>query len=214
MHRINPTIARFIVDRRGFSLLECSLATVLVGVLLVASIRCVSAAARQRAALLTQHQGMGLAQMLAGEIQQACYLEPTEMPMFGREASETSTNRSMFDDVDDYHSWSESPPKTKNGDSLTEYVGWIRSVAVAYVDPANPLNTSTDKGLKRFTITVTSPTGKTTVLVGLRAEGGIGEPLPSEQTSYVTWAGVQLRPTTGSTTIRSGATFLNQTPAN
>ena len=76
--------------------------------------------------------------------------------MFGTESGEGTSNRADFDDVDDYHDWSQSPPQRRDGTVIPDLNGWGRSVAVQWVNPTNLSQTlGSDQGAKRMTVTVT-----------------------------------------------------------
>lgn len=140
--------------RRGFTLLEVSLSTLFVGLMLVASLSTVGSVLRQRARTAVEHRATLLAQQLMEEILACEYVEPTETPVFGPESSELS-NRAKYDDVDDYHLCDQSPPADITGAALAGLTGWRRRVTVQYVDPANPSTTSvTDLGAKRISVEV------------------------------------------------------------
>ena len=134
-------------------------------------------------------------------------------PTYGLDDGETSTNRSTWDDTDDYDDWSKSPPQTKDGTSLTEYSGWTRSVIVQKVNVGDPNNvisdSSDDDGLRRITVTVTAPDSTQTVLVGLRSYCGAMEQPPEEDGTFVIWVGAKLQVGTGTTAIRSGTNVAN-----
>jgi hypothetical protein len=179
--------------RKGFSLIECAFSTFLVAVVIVAALKSVAATQRMRMSIPQQRADLDLAQRLLTEVVQARYLDPGTSPVFGPEVADITGNRSLFNDVDDYHLWSESPPTAKDGTQLTALTGWSRQVRVDWVDPANPAtSTSTDLGLKKITVTVTSPKAKATTLTALRASRGLGERKESTATTYVTWAGVDI----------------------
>src|SRR5206468_10668264 len=113
----------------------------------------ISSIQRTRLKMQTQRQGTELAQSLTTEIMQAYYIDPGASPTFGPETGESTGNRSLFDDVDDYSAWSESPPKDKGGNAVSGYTGWSRSATIAWADPTNPGTTSaTDQGLKRIAV--------------------------------------------------------------
>jgi len=122
--------------RRGFSLLEVSCATLLVGVMLVGAMQTVGSVLRQRARTAIEHRAQLIGKQLLEEILAQAYVEPTDSPVFGLEVLEL--NRSQFDDVDDYHGLDESPPANRNGVALVGLNGWRRRVTVKYVDPLNP----------------------------------------------------------------------------
>lgn len=76
-----------------------------------------------------------LAQDLMTEILSQSFEEPgTTTGSFGKESGESV--RANFDDVDDYHGWSESPPTARDGTTLSgpDYSKMTRSVRVWNVD--------------------------------------------------------------------------------
>src|SRR5207249_6775945 len=105
----------------------------------------------------------------------------------GLDSLETTTNRSTWDDVDDYHGLDESPPRDKNGNNLTGFTGWRWKALVEFVQALSPQSaSSTDQGLKRITITVSEPTGRQTILVTYRSQYGLLEQAPSADTTLQT----------------------------
>jgi len=116
--------------------------------------------------------------------------------------------------VDDYHGWSASPPEDKDGAVLPDLTGWRRAVTVAYVDSDDATSPATgDTGLKRVTVNVTDPRGKTAALAGLRSRYGIYDHAPPRDTTYVSWVGMELRiAADGGARIVSGACPLNRIP--
>ncbi len=157
--------------RRAFSLAEVVVATFIVGVMLVAALRTVGSAARGRVAMANHERGVLLAQQLMSEILQADYVEPDESPVFGPEAGETGGTRGAFDDVDDYHGWTASPPQAKDGTALPGRADWERSVTVERVN--EDLLTQVvdvDKGVKRITVTVSRGGQAYATLVTVRSK--------------------------------------------
>ena len=189
------------------------MSTLLVGLVLVASMKTVGGVILTWQVIDEQHDGMALATELMGEIMQARYIEPDDTEAFGLEGSESSASRALWDDSDDYDGWSKSPPQAKDGTALSGYTGWTRSVDVKKTDAGAPnslrTDISDDKGLRKITVTVTAPDGSTTVLVGLKAELGVMEQAPSAETTYVSGVGSQLQIGTGNTEIRSGTNVSN-----
>lgn len=89
---------------------------------------------------------LDLAQDLMTEILSQAFEDPQAAAgSFGKEAGETT--RATFDDVDDYHNWSESPPTTRNATPLTgpDYSRFTRSVRVWNVDLSD-MSTSAANG--------------------------------------------------------------------
>jgi len=194
----------------GFTLVEASISIIIVAVMLGAAVQTLGVSARLRLIQKQQFQGQALAKQLMDEIMQLRYIDPTS-PGFGPETGETRAN---YNDVDDYNGYLESPPTLKDGTAITGYTGWKRSVTVTWADANNPANTATtDSGLKRILITVTSPTGRVTKLTALRSKNSPYEDTPTVSTSYISWIGVTLQVGSDtSTTATGGVSPLNQIP--
>jgi type II secretory pathway pseudopilin PulG len=147
-----PALAR----RQGFSHVEVLVSTLIVGLMLVSATNLLGGVVRSRAVSGNTAKAVLLAQEMLCEISGVAYAEATT-PLFGPEAAENTGNRSLFDDVDDYNGWTESPLKTRDNATIANTSGWTRNVVVAWVDPAAPSTTvGSDQGVKRVTITVQS----------------------------------------------------------
>jgi type II secretory pathway pseudopilin PulG len=185
----------------------------IVGTMLVMVINTLGSSVRGRRIRQTQSRAPALASQLMAEILQAHYADPTETPVFGKEPSEIGANRSSFDDVDDYHNWS-ATPQEMDGTPLTNMSGWTRDVTVQYVSPTDLTSVSaTDQGLKRIIVTVTDPFGHKCLQTAIRSDVGTADQAPSVETTFLTWAGVELQigEDTGDRVI-SGTNVLNKVP--
>jgi hypothetical protein len=139
----------------AFALVEAVIASLLVGLLFATAMNVVAASRTSQAVTLDRVIGQELAVDLLNEILHREYIEPFDVPRFGRESGEPAHLRAGYNDVDDYHGWSASPPQHPNGTPMTEYQGWRRSVAVAWIDPQNPDTVvPEDRGAKRIVVTV------------------------------------------------------------
>jgi len=160
-------------DRRGFSLLEVSISSLLVAVLMIASLRCMGAIVVGRERTAQNAIAEQLADELLSEIMEKSYKD-WYLPLFGLEALELGYGngpRNYFDDVDDYNNWSASPPRNRDNSSRSNLSGWRREVSVAWVTRANPNQTSiTDTGLKRIIVTVKRDNQILAQAVGYRCE--------------------------------------------
>ncbi len=155
--------------RRGLSLIEVVISTLLVGLVLVGAMKCLGGVIRGRVSTSDSARAELLAQQLLTEIMNDAYIDEGGSPLFGPE--ESTVNRSAFDDVDDYHLWSANPPEDRNGTALPNLTGWQRDVAVEWVDLANPANTSlTDQSLIRITVTVSRNGTTMATFVSLRSD--------------------------------------------
>ncbi|MEM9915020.1 MAG: hypothetical protein AAF911_08665 [Planctomycetota bacterium] len=139
----------------GFSLVETAIATVLVGGLFVVAMNMVGASRVSQARYADREQGLLLAEDLLNEILAQPYEDPDGGIVFGIEIGESLSLRAGFDDTDDYHSTSESPPTDADGNAIAGAERFTRSVVVQWVDPAEPKAVSpSETGVKRVTVTV------------------------------------------------------------
>jgi type II secretory pathway pseudopilin PulG len=219
---------------RAFTLVEAAISIVIVGVMLVASLSTLGAAARSGRARMEASQHQALALDLMGEVLQAHYeestsagdqtfvqnlantidvIEPAEhpAPTFGPEPGEADGTRIYFDDVDDYKDWQSAPPQAKDGTPLPNLDGWERRVRVHKVQVNDPTTETggPDEGLKRIKVRVIGPDGKRTGLVALRSRTGTYDQVPNVESTYVTWAGVKLQIGEATPPISSGTHLLN-----
>lgn len=195
-------------SRLGLSLVEVAVSTLLVGVVLVGALRGVGGVLTTWSTAEQRHDGLGVAQQLMAEILQQPYADPNAVPLLGLELLESGSNRATWDDVDDYHGWSRSP-QDKSGNPLAGFSGWTCAVTVQHANVANPQNVGgADQGLKRITVTVTDPRGRTTTLVAYRSPWGMLEAAPSADATLVTWVGSEIRPT-GAMALHSGVNLQN-----
>ena len=157
---------------RGMNLVEVVVSIGIVGVMFAASVTTVGASKTMQKKIGDRGRGALLARQLMSEILEQDYADAAYGPdSFGLGADEAATgDRSLFDDVDDYHNWSASPPQQKDGTVMTDLSGWRRSVAVVWVKPSNLSQTvGTNKGVKRITVTVTRNDQVTASMVAVRA---------------------------------------------
>lgn len=150
MRRVNQSVTK----RAGFSLIEVVISTLLVGLILVASMKSFGAVLRHRQFSTDRDRAILLAEDLAAEILENGYSDPDETPVFGRE-SESGGVRTDYDDVDDFHNWDATPPEERDGTAMTGLSTWRRTVTVEYVDPnALTITVGSDQGVKRITVNV------------------------------------------------------------
>ncbi len=154
---VAPPRPRCPARRPAVSLVESALAVVLVGSILVVALNAVGGAVTGRKSTADHAIAQHLAMALMTEILAQSYADPDQSPIFGIESGETGAlgNRTAFDDVDDYHNWTESPPQRKSGEIYTDRTGWRRTVRVQYVANTNlTLLAGSDQGFKRITVIV------------------------------------------------------------
>lgn len=160
--------------RRGLGLLEVVVAAALVAIILVGALKCLGHVYAARSGMSDVALAKHLANQLMTEILNDQYIDGGPTPLFGPEASEPPVAvgpRASYDDVDDYHLWSRTPPEDRSGAALPNLNGWQRDVAVEWVEPSDPSTVATtDKGAKRITVTVRRDGNILTQLVALRSD--------------------------------------------
>lgn len=185
----------------AFWLIEVSVCTVLVGLILVTALKASGAAIRAFARTGDSQKAVLLAEDLMAEIIQQHYLEPIDTPTFGSEGDEADEEdgpRTLWDDADDYKLWDKTPPQEKDGTVIPNLTGWRRWVEVKHVDPNDfsiLLTNGDDQGVKRITVNV-SHNG--TTLASL--------------VSYHTNAWTAMIPDPGNTRTAGAAPPVNQPP--
>ena len=127
----------------------------IVGMMAVATLNALGAATKSSDTIGNRAIASGLADELMSEISQQPYSDPDGSTGFGREGGESASPRSAFDDVDDYDTWTASPPQYRDGTTIPDRTNWRQSVVITRVVPTNPSQTSgTEQGAKRIRVTI------------------------------------------------------------
>lgn len=161
-------------SRLGISQVEVAVSTVIVGVLMVASLSTIAASRKSQVTESDRVRGVAIAEAMMTEITQ---LPMREVPCdcgYGMESGESGSNRLNLDDVDDFHDLVDSPAKARDGTLLTGYGNLSRQVAIDRVSNANwTVVGSTYEGVYRITVRVLRGTSEVCRLVGYRTSGGL-----------------------------------------
>lgn len=140
----------------GFTLIEAMMSVLIVGGILVAALQVAGTSRVIQYSAAQQSTAQFLAETMMEEVLAKAYRHPGVVATaIGCDAGESPTSKVTFNDVDDYHNWSESPPQTSDGTPMSGFAGWERTVAVHWVNPFEmdtPL--AVDTGVKRITVTV------------------------------------------------------------
>lgn len=156
--------------RRGLTLVEITVCTLLVSVTLVGAMTLLGEVVSSRTSNRDRARAHQMAQQLMTEILDTSYKDATS-PVFGPEAGEATGTRVNFDDVDDYHSWTASPPQSRGGTALTNANGWRHRATVEWISLATPSTVSvTDAGAKRVTVTIERNSLVVAELVAVRSD--------------------------------------------
>ncbi|MEM6750941.1 MAG: prepilin-type N-terminal cleavage/methylation domain-containing protein [Planctomycetota bacterium] len=143
--------------KRGFTLVEVIIATLLVGGVCVASVRVVGAARMHQYRNDGAARGAQLAAAMMDEVLAQPYEDPDgDTALVGLEAGEVALlSRALLDDVGDYDGRVDQPPTNIDGDPIPGYGdGWSRTVEVEPVGPALSAVVFVDSGIYRVTVTV------------------------------------------------------------
>lgn len=153
------------------TLVEVVVASVIVATLLVAALTTVAGAASAGRALEAQERAVLLAEELMNEIVMLPYEDPDEPTLAcGPETGESG--RAAFDDVDDYHGWTESPPQDAQGVAKASMSAWARQVTVTWVHAADLTTASAvESGVKRIEVVVLHDGTPLATLVAYRTRG-------------------------------------------
>lgn len=200
--------------RSGFNLLEVTVSTLLVGILLTGSMTTVAALIGRHGRRASDEVRVALAHDLMSEILQAAFTDADDVAAsWGPEPAESTSSRSDFDDIDDYDGWGESVIQGKDGMPLGGYDGYHRSVTVhpvSILDPAVVSPVATD--LNRIMVEVIGPNGQSTSLVALRGRHSPFDVEPGIQSTYVRAVGLRLEMEDASSSVHSATGVLNQMP--
>ena len=176
---------------RGFSIIEATLAVVLVGSALVAALSVAAAASRTAASSSDRRQAMQLAHMLMDEIM--------AKPASGVNASNASTGRRIdtFTHVLDYDGFRESPPTTPDG-QVCGPQGWEWRASVSE-RPAETFNASTvDLQMYQIAVRVNMPDGTYVLIASLRSRTSLLDRVPTSSIEAVTQVPISIRLNDGS----------------
>ena len=152
------------MNKKGFTLIEIVLAIFIIGVALVTLLSMFSLGLKGDVFAREMTVATNLAQEIMEEIKSKEFEEPEDTVEFGPETPEpavtTANDRTLYDDVDDYNGWSRNPPEDVDGNPLSDFSVFTRSVVVVYVendnydDPVEEGDANYPTNSKRITVTV------------------------------------------------------------
>lgn len=155
----------------GFTIIEVLIAMVVVSTMVVAAMKAAAMAATSRTKSLWRVQAQQLAGALMAEVLTRHYEDPT-LPtlLLGPDLGESATDRTTWDDIDDYAAYTQSPPRGLDGNPLLNDTYWSWSVSVEWVSSSAPGGAAmlTESGLKRVTVIVKRNGLVLETLVGMR----------------------------------------------
>ena len=119
--------------RRGFTLIEAALVTVICGVGTVAVLQLMAAGTVSSRAAYDQTTGMNLVKNIREMTWAMSFCDALNPTHFGRESGETSLP--YYDDLDDLNGLTFSPPIDARRKVLTDMQGWEQSIQCHSVSP-------------------------------------------------------------------------------
>lgn len=169
--------------RRGATLVEVSVSTLLVGVVLAAALETVGGAMRTTRQTTAAVDACELAELMLAEAIALPYEDPDgDSVGIGQESGEPTLtlDRIAADDLDDLDGYSRTPPEHRDGTPVAGYAGWAQLFRVRYVQAERAAggglpNTANDEGLKRIRVELTDPSGDTWNFYTIRSAYGAAD---------------------------------------
>jgi len=140
---------------RGIAYTEVLLSSIILAVLVVSAVKLFANLGRSQQNTVGQKTVSNLASQMIEEIKVLPYVDPVDINEDGPGVDELGSDRSAFDDIDDYDEWSAQPPQDKQGNPLDQYPDLIRSVQVFNVSAADfNQQISDDEGYKKVIVKI------------------------------------------------------------
>lgn len=117
------------ITRGGITLIEVMVCIVLVGTILLVSLTASANLLRNQNQRRDSVPGIELAHQVLDEVTSMPFRD-RDAPVFGIEADEDASDRTTFDDVDDYDNYTASPPSYRDGTFVEGYDSWSVTVTV------------------------------------------------------------------------------------
>ncbi len=140
--------------RKAFSLIECTVSVMLVGILMAAALRSLSTSHLRDENSLLRMQGQQLCDSFRQEILSKAFAEPNSVSTsLGLDDTERQNLRATLDDVDDYANMKLAPPTDLRGNVLPGLAAWRVAVVVSWADPVTLASTlSNNTNIKRVEV--------------------------------------------------------------
>lgn len=198
--------------RRGLTLMEVAISSLLVATVLITSLTTTANWRRFHFQTFERETVNRLANELVSEILSTSFIDPalTTPGAFAREAGEGTSNRATWDDLDDYHGSVETTIADKTGNVISFTSGYTRTVTISAATltgeaPGYVASLDINQNLRLISVTVTGPGGVSATVRSLKSN------VPTDFASsfnYLRSFTVSINDS-GTTTIRTVAT-MNQ----
>lgn len=158
-------------NRFGLTMLEIIVSLAIVSTLLLVSLSASASLLKNQNQADESLRARELGGTLLDEISAMSMRDLGEPDSFGLETGENTSTRVAYDDVDDYHNYSATPPVFRDGNAIPGYDGWTISaitVPASYSSTGVTIETDTSAPFRVVTVNCTAPSGASvsqTVLV-------------------------------------------------
>ncbi|MEO1524194.1 MAG: hypothetical protein AAFX06_02105 [Planctomycetota bacterium] len=156
-----PTDRQGLTDRYGLTMLEVIVSLTLTATILFVSLNASGTIARNR----TLAQEAVDAQRLGGYFLDEISVLPiydADEPTFGLEPDESTTIRTTWDDVDDYHNFEEVGPSYRDGTPIPGFDDWFVEIEIDPIEfdgSSVPISTGNEGSLREVQVHLYSPSG-------------------------------------------------------
>lgn len=149
--------------QRGVTLVELIISIVIISIAMIAVLNAFSLSVSHSADPLWQNKSLKLAQLYLDEILAKNYddatplggIPPVASPGCGSLGDEAGESRATYDDVDDYHGITDSPPVSLVGGIDASYNAYSVSVSVSC--DGSTVGASGNSHAKKIVVTITPP---------------------------------------------------------
>lgn len=118
--------------RRALSYVEVLMSLMIIATSVAASLRALAGYSMGRRISEERAVAIELANQLMSDINALPFTDPSGGSTIGVDSGETASNRSTFDDLDDFNGWSQCPPRDRTNAQMTTYASYCQQVVVAY----------------------------------------------------------------------------------
>lgn len=142
-------------QRKGWSQIEVLTSTLLVGVLMVGALGSYQSQLTAQSQIDSQYAAHQHCQILLSEILTRRFEETAGSTTLGRDSGESPSDRSTWDDVDDYQEYSDLSPQWGSVGDSSSRLTWTRKVKVRFISELNGTTVSSSRtNLKEITVWV------------------------------------------------------------
>jgi len=138
--------------QRGFSLVEVAISVAVLAVAAGGIMGLSAQVARQRLDTSERMRAADLADAMLAELQTAGY--GSNAVIYADLVAPNTNDRLGFNDLDDYHRWTASPPIERDGSPADGGTGLTRSVEVTWAGATSGLEVTAPTGVKVVTVRV------------------------------------------------------------